>query len=913
MNRIVVAILATLATLLTGVGLAAPTAAAPSPTARTAAQTAAETAVTTPTPGSDCGCTAAVGAYVAPKAIVNPYIGPAGQSAATGAKYQVIVQGEQPNLTVAVKRLSDAKVVLTITSAVGQWGFSPDQRTFVNHGYVNDSTTTYRIEAFDLQAASPAADPLFSRVSEREQRRVGFSPHGRYFVFSHLYAFEQDHVHHEFVDTTTGRDFDIDYYFYIPPTGNGTPFGEAGFGFSPDVADRGFSLSYVAGPVDVTEDVYDLGTGERTFTHQRQGAGFVRFSPCGDMFGLVDQINQSSLRIMAVASNGDVVLNQVEPGLPYVAFSTSVASHLVTIQTAPPVAFAPNTSRAVCPDVTAPRWSAGTELKINNVYATEMALGWLGASDNVKVTQYRIYRGDTVIATVPAAPYRATGLVPGTTYTFSVQAGDAAGNWSATRISASATTTAVAPTWPAGSAVTGGTATASSIPITWTAAAHAAGVTAYRVYRDGVLVGTTSGNTRAYAAEGLDPGKAYTFKVEASDNAGHWTTTGPSARLRTVSLHQVGTNTISGVLWWDVNGNGVKDAAEGRAPNDVGLYAYRLVDGNAASVGMSPTTHGADGSYTYADLPDGTYVLSTLDYPFVQTFPADYQPQVVTIADGQGWAGVDFGVDEGQFPELDEGPGAISGTVTGDGPLVGHRVSCYYIQIGSGCTNLVEDGIRTDGAGGFSVTGLQPGTYVIQPESGAGLAQTAPVDEEGSALARVVVIGPDGDVVSGLDFTMGVAPDGPTEEPTPEVPTDEVPEPTPTPTPTPEPTPTPTPEPSPTPTTDPEPTPGPVVRPATAPRQLRVKRTGRVAVLTWRAPAATGGSPIVDFVIQQSVGTGRWVTVKDRVSATRRLTVRLPKSGRTLRFRVAATTAAGVGGWTTPVRLRLPARHPARH
>jgi len=47
------------------------------------------------------------------------------------------------------------------------------------------------------------------------------------------------------------------------------------------------------------------------------------------------------------------------------------------------------------------------------------------------VTGYRIYKDGQEAATVAATTYTVAGLTPDTAYTFQVQAGDAAGNWSA--------------------------------------------------------------------------------------------------------------------------------------------------------------------------------------------------------------------------------------------------------------------------------------------------------------------------------------------------------------------------------------------------------------------------------------------------------------------------------------------------
>jgi hypothetical protein len=85
----------------------------------------------------------------------------------------------------------------------------------------------------------------------------------------------------------------------------------------------------------------------------------------------------------------------------------------------------------------------------NSIHATvngqhSIILTWSGATDNIGVTGYNIYRGGVLAAAVPATPlsYTDPGLTPGTTYTYTIKSFDQAGNLSTTfSPSATATTT----------------------------------------------------------------------------------------------------------------------------------------------------------------------------------------------------------------------------------------------------------------------------------------------------------------------------------------------------------------------------------------------------------------------------------------------------------------------------------------
>ena len=94
----------------------------------------------------------------------------------------------------------------------------------------------------------------------------------------------------------------------------------------------------------------------------------------------------------------------------------------------------------------------------------------------------------------------------------------------------------------------------------------------------------------------------------------------------------------------------------------------------------------------------------------------------------------------------------------------------------------------------------------------------------------------------------------------------------------------------------------------TAPQSLRAAVAPRVGSrqvkLTWRAPAATGGAAVTDYVIQRSINGTTWTTINDGVSTARAHLVRRLTNGTPYRFRVAARNAAGQSRWSVTVRAR---------
>jgi chitodextrinase len=90
-------------------------------------------------------------------------------------------------------------------------------------------------------------------------------------------------------------------------------------------------------------------------------------------------------------------------------------------------------------DTTPP--DAPTGLTAASTGQTSVHLTWNAATDNVGVTNYRIYRNGTAVATIGnTLSYDDTGLQAGTTYSYTVHARDAAGNESGDSNTASATT-----------------------------------------------------------------------------------------------------------------------------------------------------------------------------------------------------------------------------------------------------------------------------------------------------------------------------------------------------------------------------------------------------------------------------------------------------------------------------------------
>lgn len=91
-------------------------------------------------------------------------------------------------------------------------------------------------------------------------------------------------------------------------------------------------------------------------------------------------------------------------------------------------------------DTVAPTAPAGVSAQPTT--STTVALAWSPGTDNVAVTGYTVYRDGAPVATTTGTSYADTGLTPGTSYGYAVDAYDAAGNRSPPTPSAVVTTPA---------------------------------------------------------------------------------------------------------------------------------------------------------------------------------------------------------------------------------------------------------------------------------------------------------------------------------------------------------------------------------------------------------------------------------------------------------------------------------------
>ena len=166
------------------------------------------------------------------------------------------------------------------------------------------------------------------------------------------------------------------------------------------------------------------------------------------------------------------------------------------------------------PDSVSPTAPAGLTAGVGG--SARVDLAWTAAADNIGVTGYEIYRNGLFLARIGnVTTFSDATISVETAYQYTVRALDARENRSGASNTAAVTVPdAVEPTAPAGLAaqVPGSW----QVNLAWAAAADNVGVTAYEVYRNGLLVATL-GNVTSWSDTLVSPMTTYQYTVRALD------------------------------------------------------------------------------------------------------------------------------------------------------------------------------------------------------------------------------------------------------------------------------------------------------------------------------------------------------------------------------------------------------------
>ena len=247
------------------------------------------------------------------------------------------------------------------------------------------------------------------------------------------------------------------------------------------------------------------------------------------------------------------------------------------------------------PDTVAP---TAPTLSAAGTTTTSTNLSWSGATDNVAVTGYDVFRNGALIgSTTTATTFAVTGLTASTAYTFNVRAKDAAGNVSLDSNTVTVTTLTPDTTAPIAPTLSASGTTSTKTNLSWTGASDNVAVTGYDVLRNGALIGSTTTAT-TFAVTGLTASTAYTFNVRAKDAAGNVSLNSNTVSVTTLAVSTVtycasrGNNTVDEFI------NRVQLGTINNLSGNNGGYgnftslSTNLVRGRSNSITITPTWTG---------------------------------------------------------------------------------------------------------------------------------------------------------------------------------------------------------------------------------------------------------------------------------------------------------------------------------
>jgi hypothetical protein len=286
-----------------------------------------------------CGC-ATTGAFV------NPAVtAPANSATSPGGAYTLTTTESGSAIQLKISSASTGTAILTLDPPAGasfaaspSWGFGPDGKTFaLEYSYQGLDV----VQLYDLTAAKPG-NPVWTSTSSAANSSIGFSPDGTYFLAA-IITPTTDQTSLTIVPTavpSTGQTLPVYYNSVITSVTSSDATKEvdsANWGFSPS------STSFTFMAVD-TNDVpglvlVSLPSGKQTsISLSASSAATTRFSPCGDVLGLISQtgaqptLAEAVLYSTSASSLGQIASQQIPYGNSITLQATPTSEIVVVTQ-----------------------------------------------------------------------------------------------------------------------------------------------------------------------------------------------------------------------------------------------------------------------------------------------------------------------------------------------------------------------------------------------------------------------------------------------------------------------------------------------------------------------------------------------------------------------------------------------------
>jgi GH43 family beta-xylosidase len=138
--------------------------------------------------------------------------------------------------------------------------------------------------------------------------------------------------------------------------------------------------------------------------------------------------------------------------------------------------------------------------------------------------------------------------------------------------------------------------TQTGLLLAWPAAVDNVNTVSFAVYKDGLLYKTVAGDVYSSDVTGLTAGTAYSFKVEAVDASGNWTTDGPAVLVRTLDMPTGSSPTLIMSPTYGSAGDTITLTGTTSANSAVSVQVVKS-DGTVIAVMTTPTSD-ESGSFT---------------------------------------------------------------------------------------------------------------------------------------------------------------------------------------------------------------------------------------------------------------------------------------------------------------------------
>ncbi|MEZ5498976.1 MAG: fibronectin type III domain-containing protein [Steroidobacteraceae bacterium] len=386
-------------------------------------------------------------------------------------------------------------------------------------------------------------------------------------------------------------------------------------------------------------------------------------------------------------------------------------------------------------DTTAP--SVPTGLAGNATSSTSVSLTWNASTDTggSGLAQYRIYRGGSQLANVPAGTtaYTDNTAQASTTYAYTVTAVDGANNESAPSSAVNVTTPAAAdntaPSVPTG--LTASAPNAGLVDLSWNAStdnAGGSGLAGYRVFRDGVQITSVTGTS--YADSSVSGNVTYSYTVAAEDNAGNVSAQSTPAQVTTPAASDTTPPSIPQNVSATANSSQRIDISWSASTDTggSGLGGYRVLRNGTqvASVGAS-TTNYSDGGLT----PNTTYSYTVIAFDNDGNASSPSSAASATTPGDTTAPGAPTGLSGNATSSTSVSLTWNASTDTGGSGLAQYRIYRGGSQLGNvpaGTTAYTDNTAQASTSYAYTVTAVDGANNESAPSNTANVTTPAPPD-----------------------------------------------------------------------------------------------------------------------------------------------------------------------------------------